>query len=67
MVLADSSIVQVNANSRPDLFKALKGGGPNFGKRNPFHTYSIPLLQLLQVLSRATIPRPTPIIKYGTP
>lgn len=32
IVLADFRIVQVNANSRPDLFKALKGGGPNFGK-----------------------------------
>jgi hypothetical protein len=67
MVLADSTIVQVNAKSRPDLFKALKGGGPNFGKHNPFHAYSITLLQLLQVLLRATMCIPTPTIIYGTP
>jgi hypothetical protein len=30
-VLADSTIIQVNANENADLFKALKGGGPNFG------------------------------------
>lgn len=32
VVLADSSIVNANAQENPDLFWALKGGGPNFGK-----------------------------------
>ncbi|KAJ5970229.1 FAD-binding type 2 [Penicillium vulpinum] len=31
MVLADSTVVKVNATSNKDLFWALKGGGPNFG------------------------------------
>ncbi|KAF1973574.1 FAD-binding domain-containing protein [Bimuria novae-zelandiae CBS 107.79] len=31
LVLADSRIMQVNHSTHPDLFKALKGGGPNFG------------------------------------
>jgi FAD binding domain-containing protein len=31
VVLADGSIVQANARSNADLFKALKGGGNNFG------------------------------------
>ncbi|GKZ16881.1 hypothetical protein AbraIFM66951_006374 [Aspergillus brasiliensis] len=31
VVLADSSIVNANAQENPDLFWALKGGGPNFG------------------------------------
>ncbi|KAI9646850.1 hypothetical protein NHQ30_004850 [Ciborinia camelliae] len=31
VVLADSTIIQVNENKNADLFKALKGGGPNFG------------------------------------
>ena len=32
MVLANSSIISANADENPDLFRALKGGGPNFGK-----------------------------------
>lgn len=31
LVLADASIVQVNAESDPELFRALKGGSNNFG------------------------------------
>jgi hypothetical protein len=32
VVLADGSVVNANADSNSDLFWALKGGGPNFGK-----------------------------------
>lgn len=32
VVLADGSIVDANASENSDLFWALKGGGPNFGK-----------------------------------
>lgn len=32
VVLADSTIVKANALENTDLFWALKGGGPNFGK-----------------------------------
>ena len=31
MVLADGSFVTVNANSHPDLYWAIRGGGGNFG------------------------------------
>lgn len=31
-MLADSSVVNVSATENKDLFWALKGGGPNFGK-----------------------------------
>jgi hypothetical protein len=31
VALADGSIVQANINSHPDLYKALRGGGANFG------------------------------------
>ena len=31
MVLADGKIVQANAETNPDLFRVLKGGGNNFG------------------------------------
>ncbi|KAF1959970.1 FAD-binding domain-containing protein [Byssothecium circinans] len=40
IVLADSTIVQVNATSHPDLFKALKGGGPNFGIVTRYDLYT---------------------------
>ncbi|KAF2872236.1 hypothetical protein BDV95DRAFT_492280 [Massariosphaeria phaeospora] len=41
VVLANSTIVQANSKSHLDLFKALKGGGPNFGivTRFDLHTY----------------------------
>lgn len=32
VVLADGSIINANAQQNTDLFWALKGGGPNFGK-----------------------------------
>ena len=32
VVLANSTVVEANAASNPDLFFALKGGGPNYGK-----------------------------------
>jgi hypothetical protein len=32
VVLADSRIVQANTYENPDLFRALKGGGANFGR-----------------------------------
>ena len=32
VMLANSSVVHVSADSHPDLLWALKGGGPNFGK-----------------------------------
>jgi FAD/FMN-containing dehydrogenase len=31
VVLADGSVVNANAQENPDLFKAFKGGGNNFG------------------------------------
>lgn len=34
VVLADSTIVQANAEENSDLFRALKGGGPNFGENS---------------------------------
>lgn len=33
VVLADSSIVNINATSDPEMFLALKGGGNQFGKQ----------------------------------
>lgn len=52
MVLADGSYIQVNQDSYPDLFWAIRGGGGNFGvvtafhfKMHPVHTtYSGPML-----------------------
>ena len=32
VVLANSTVVHANADENPDLFRALKGGGPNFGR-----------------------------------
>ncbi|KAI1144298.1 6-hydroxy-D-nicotine oxidase [Hypoxylon sp. FL0543] len=31
VVLADSTVVNANVDENPDLYRALKGGGPNFG------------------------------------
>ena len=39
VVLANSSIVNANATSNQDLWWALKGGGPNFGKQVPLTTF----------------------------
>ncbi|KAL4945676.1 hypothetical protein BDV06DRAFT_230146 [Aspergillus oleicola] len=43
VVLGDGTITEVNANSKPDLFWALKGGGANFGVVTRFDLYSIPV------------------------
>lgn len=40
VVLADGTLINANAQENNELFWALKGGGPNFGK---FLTYSRPL------------------------
>ena len=34
LVLANSTLVRASATENPDLFSALKGGGPNFGLHN---------------------------------
>jgi hypothetical protein len=40
IVLASSQIVTASATSNQDLFKALKGGGPNFGIITKFELYT---------------------------
>jgi len=42
VVLADSTVVNANAQTNTDLFKALKGGGPNFGIVTEFELYTNP-------------------------
>ncbi|KAL8919469.1 MAG: hypothetical protein Q9208_006754 [Pyrenodesmia sp. 3 TL-2023] len=42
LVLANSSIVRANAQQNTDLFKALKGGGSNFGIVTKFSVDAIP-------------------------
>ncbi|KAF2198554.1 FAD-binding domain-containing protein [Delitschia confertaspora ATCC 74209] len=46
IVLANSSIVDANANTNPDLFTALKGGASNFGIVVKFQIYTHPLHQI---------------------
>lgn len=46
VVLADGSIVEVNATSHPDLYKALRGGGANFGIVTRFDLLAMPALDL---------------------
>ncbi|KAL9123061.1 MAG: hypothetical protein Q9187_000388 [Circinaria calcarea] len=43
VVVADSSILQVNASSHPDLFWALKGGSNNFGIVTRFDMKTFPV------------------------
>ncbi|KAF2198782.1 FAD-binding domain-containing protein [Delitschia confertaspora ATCC 74209] len=43
VVLSDSRIVNANADENPDLFQALKGGGPNFGIVTRFDIETHPL------------------------
>lgn len=43
VVLADGSIVTASANQNPDLWRALKGGGNNFGVVSQFTLRSFPL------------------------
>ncbi|KAK0101363.1 hypothetical protein ONS95_006538 [Cadophora gregata] len=42
VVLANSEVVNANANENQDLFRALKGGGPNFGIVTRFDLYTHP-------------------------
>jgi FAD/FMN-containing dehydrogenase len=42
VVLADGSVVNANAESHSDLFKALKGGSGNFGIVTRFDMYTFP-------------------------
>ncbi|KAF1847366.1 FAD-binding domain-containing protein [Cucurbitaria berberidis CBS 394.84] len=46
VVLANSTIVNANANENPDLFWALKGGSNNFGIVTRFDVKTFPLGQL---------------------
>lgn len=47
IVLASGEIVNANATSRPDLFRALKGGGNNFGIVTRFDLMAFPQGQIL--------------------
>ncbi|KAK2801839.1 hypothetical protein FQN50_007584 [Emmonsiellopsis sp. PD_5] len=42
VALADTSVVQANETQNPDLFKALKGGGANFGIITKIDLYTSP-------------------------
>ncbi|KAH7395894.1 hypothetical protein BKA64DRAFT_72190 [Cadophora sp. MPI-SDFR-AT-0126] len=42
VVLADSRVVNANEHENQDLFRALKGGGPNFGIVTRFDLYTYP-------------------------
>ncbi|KAI8946482.1 FAD-binding domain-containing protein [Xylaria longipes] len=44
IVLADSSIINANANKNSDLFLSLKGGGSNFGIVTRFDIHTYPLI-----------------------
>ncbi|KAF2450321.1 FAD-binding domain-containing protein [Karstenula rhodostoma CBS 690.94] len=46
VVLANSTIVNANAHENADLFKALKGGGPNFGIVTRFDVEAQPAVDL---------------------
>jgi len=46
VVLADGSVVNANAKSHSDLFKALKGGSGNFGIVTRFDMYTFPAKDL---------------------
>ncbi|KIX10209.1 uncharacterized protein Z518_01290 [Rhinocladiella mackenziei CBS 650.93] len=46
VVLANSRIVQANENENSDLFRALKGGGANFGIVTRFDLYTNPEYQV---------------------
>ncbi|PQE15274.1 fad linked oxidase protein [Rutstroemia sp. NJR-2017a BVV2] len=43
VVLSNSKVVYANANTNADLFKALKGGGPNYGIITQVELYTVPL------------------------
>ncbi|KAJ4289140.1 hypothetical protein N0V90_011482 [Kalmusia sp. IMI 367209] len=46
VVLANGTIVQANVDENSDLFKALKGGGPNFGIVTRFDLEAMPAVNL---------------------
>lgn len=46
VVLSNGSIIYANANENVDLFKALKGGGSNFGIVTRFDVESMPAVDL---------------------
>ncbi|KAI8963317.1 FAD-binding domain-containing protein [Daldinia sp. FL1419] len=43
IVLSDGTITNANSTVNPDLFWALKGGGPNFGIVTRFDLYTVPV------------------------
>ncbi|OTB15927.1 hypothetical protein K445DRAFT_317556 [Daldinia sp. EC12] len=43
IVLSDGTITNANSSVNPDLFWALKGGGPNFGIVTRFDLYTVPV------------------------
>ncbi|KAI1073527.1 6-hydroxy-D-nicotine oxidase [Whalleya microplaca] len=45
IVLGDSSVVNANADTNPDLYRALKGGGTNFGIVIRFDIQTYPLIE----------------------
>ncbi|KAK7942638.1 FAD binding domain-containing protein [Apiospora aurea] len=47
LVLASGEIVHANATARSDLFRALKGGGSNFGIVTSFHLETFPATDLV--------------------
>ncbi|KAF1960714.1 FAD-binding domain-containing protein [Byssothecium circinans] len=46
VVLANGSVVQANADENPELFRALKGGGMNFGIVTRFDAQAMPAVDL---------------------
>ncbi|KAI1245349.1 hypothetical protein MGN70_012239 [Eutypa lata] len=46
VVLADSTIVNANAESNPELYRALKGGGSNFGIVTQLDIITYPLVKI---------------------
>lgn len=46
VVLANGTIVQANVHENADLFKVLKGGGPNFGIVTRFDVEAMPAVDL---------------------
>ncbi|KAH7328991.1 hypothetical protein B0I35DRAFT_418986 [Stachybotrys elegans] len=50
LVLADGSIINANAKDHPDLHRALKGGGSNFGIVTRFDLDTHPLIKVLYTI-----------------
>ncbi|KAI1131075.1 hypothetical protein F5Y10DRAFT_234201 [Nemania abortiva] len=55
VVLANGSIVDASATSNPDLFWALKGGGPNFGIVTRYDIYTVPIYQVWVQINAYTV------------